>query len=122
MNTIRVLFGLMLTITGAMGLFVALPTEASAQFPQVVIDATHSLWDMGLFQLIKVTELVTGLMILFSFLPALAAVITAPIGIGIIVWSYALGLPLIAGILFSALNLYLGYAYWNKYKVLFSRK
>jgi len=122
MNTIRILFGLMLTATGAMGLFMPLPTEASAQFPQNALDASHALWNMGLFQFIKATELITGLMILFSFLPALAAVITAPIGLGIIVWCYALGLPLIAGFVFSLLNAYLGYAYWNKYKPLFSRK
>ena len=119
-NTIRILFGLMLALTGAMGLFMPLPAEASAQFPQAALDATNSLVDMGLWQFIKGTELIIGLMILFNFLPAVGAVITAPIGLGIIAWCYALGLPLVAGIIFSALNGYLGYLYWDKYKPMFS--
>lgn len=121
-NAMRVLFGLILVGAGAAGLFMPLPTEASPQMPQVALDATRSLVDMGLFQLIKVTELITGIMILINFLPALAAVITAPIGIGIIIWCYYLGLPIVAGVVFSLFNAYLGYAYWNKYKPLFSRK
>jgi len=116
--TVRTLFGLSLLTSGLLPLLMDVPTEG----PQNVLDATNTLMATGLFHLIKIGEAVAGVMIVTGLLPALGAVITAPIGIGIIVFSAALGQNVIAGVAFALMNLYLGYAYWDQYRHLFARK
>ena len=90
--------------------------------PEPMVPIIKSFWDTGIFQMIKVTEIVAGLMLLFNFLPALAAIFTAPIAIGVIVFNASLSpefLPI--GIVFAGLNTYFGYVYWDKYKALFRK-
>lgn len=117
--TLRTLFGLMLLWSGIAGLFLELPTEGIAQ---PMLDAFIGLQANGIMQLIKVTEIIAGLLFVTGLLPALAAILTAPIGIGMIVFFVFVdpkSLPV--GVIFSLINAYFGYVYWDKYKALFVR-
>lgn len=120
LNTVRILFGLIMLASGVMGFVMGRSTEG---VPPDMVPMTLALWDSGIFQMIKVTEIVVGLMLLANFLPALAAIFIAPVSVGIVVVS-AMVAPgtLIIGLILCVLNAYLGYAYWNKYKPLFARK
>ena len=120
LNTIRILFGLFFVFSGVAGLLIG---KSAKGVPENMIAPTQSLWSMGIFQMIKVTEIVAGLMLVVGFLPALAAIFIAPIGIGIIVFSFMLvPMNIPVGIIVCLFNAYLGYAYWDKYKALFERK
>jgi hypothetical protein len=91
--------------------------------PEPMIAVSRSLWSMGIFQMIKITEIVAGLMLVAGFLPALALLFVAPICIGIIVFDLHVAPAYIAsGIVVTLLTGYLGYAYWDKYAALFTRK
>lgn len=120
LNTVRILFGLIMLASGVMGFVAGRSTEG---MPPDMVPITNALWDSGIFQMIKVTEIVVGLMLVANFLPALAAIFIAPVSVGIVVVT-ALLMPntVIVGVVICLLNAYLGYAYWNKYKQLFSRK
>jgi uncharacterized membrane protein YphA (DoxX/SURF4 family) len=77
---------------------------------------------MGIFQMIKTTEIIAGLMLVTGFLPALAAIFVAPICIGIIVFSLNVAPAYVgSGIFVAILTAYMGYAYWDKYKSIFVR-
>lgn len=118
--TIRALLGLFLVFSGVAGFKAGQSMEG---LPADMVAPTQMLWDTGLFQMIKVTEIAAGLMLVAGFLPALAAIFIAPIGIGIIVFNAVVSpanLPI--GIILCLLTAYLGYAYWDKYKALFQRK
>ncbi len=119
-TTIRVIFGLFMIFSGVGGFMAAFNSWQGV--PENMISYTQTLWDIGIFQMIKVTEIVAGIMLVVGFLPALAAIFFAPISIGIIVFN-ALVSPenLPFGIVVCLLNMYLGYAYWDKYKALFKR-
>jgi putative oxidoreductase len=117
--TLRTILGLFLLMSGITG-FMAGP--AMNGVPAPMIPSQQSLWVMGIFQMIKATEIVAGLMLILGFLPALAAIFIAPLAVGIIVYNSRIApayLP--TGIIVVLLNAYLGYAYWDKYKALFSR-
>lgn len=118
-TTIRVLLGLMFVFSGISGMIAGKSMEG---VPPEMVQNTTALWNTGIFQMIKVTEIVGGLMLVVGFLPWLAAIFLAPICIGIIVVN-GLTAPafLPAGIVVTLLNAYLGYAYWPKYKALFDR-
>lgn len=91
--------------------------------PEPMIPTMQVLWNSGIFHMIKVTEIVAGLMLLFNFLPALAAIFLAPVFVGVIVFlSQVAPANLPFGIVFALINVYFGYVYWDKYKALFSRK
>ena len=117
--TIRTLLGLLFLFSGVTGL---LGGPSAEGIPPAMIAPTQSLWSMGIFQMIKVTETVAGLMLVTGFLPALATIFVAPIAVGIIVFNSRLApnyLP--PGIVVCLFTSYLGYAYWDKYKALFTR-
>lgn len=116
---VRILLGLFLLMSGIGGFLAGDNMEG---IPQNMIDAVISLKDMGLFQMIKVTEIVAGIMLVVGYLPALALLFVAPIGIGVVVFNSQLSpanLP--AGLILCALTAYLGYAYWDKYKAIFNK-
>jgi len=119
-TTIRVLLGLMFIFSGISGL---LAGKSMQGVPPEMVQNTTALWNTGIFQMIKVTEIIAGLMLTAGFLPWLGAIFVAPICIGIIVVN-GLTAPafLPAGIIVTVLNAYLGYAYWPKYKALFDRR
>ncbi len=116
----RVLLGLFLLMSGVTGIMAGM--NGMEGIPEAMRPASQTLWDTGIFQMIKVTEIVAGLMLVVGFLPALAAIFIAPVAIGIIVFNLRVApanLP--AGIIVCLFNAYLGYAYWDKYKALFTR-
>jgi uncharacterized membrane protein YphA (DoxX/SURF4 family) len=117
--TIRTLLGLLFLFSGVTGL---LAGPSAQGIPPPMVPATQSLWAMGIFQMIKVTEIVAGLMLISGFLPALATIFIAPLAVGIIVFNARIApsyLPM--GIVVCLFTAYLGYAYWDKYKALFTR-
>ncbi len=90
--------------------------------PAPMVASQKVLWSVGIFQLIKTTEIVSGLMLLTGFLPALASIFLAPICIGVIVYNLSIApIYVISGLVVSILNGYLGFVYWDKYKTLFVR-
>jgi len=118
--TIRTLFGLFMVFSGASGLWAGF--NGMQGIPEPMIAMTQTLWDTGIFQMIKVTELVAGLMLIIGFLPALAAIFIAPVSIGILVVNARISpayLP--TGIIVALLNIYLGHVYWEKYETLFKQ-
>lgn len=117
--TVRTLLGIVFVFSGVGGL---LTGSDVSNIPEPMASITTALWTAGFFQMIKITELLAGLMLLVGFLPALAAIILAPVGIGIIVVNTML-MPsfLIVAVIISLLLAYLGYAYWDKYRALFER-
>ena len=117
--TLRTLFGLFMTFSGVTGL---LGGPSAKGIPEPMVATVQTLWSTGIFQMIKVTEIVAGLMLTIGFLPALAAIFIAPIAVGIVVFNARLSPAYIpAGIIVCVLNAYIGYAYWDKYKALFKR-
>lgn len=117
--TIRTLFGLLLIFSGVMGFLAGKTMEG---VPPDMIPTMQILWNTGIFQMIKVTETVAGLMLVIGFLPALAAIFIAPIAVGIVVVNSMIAPDfIISGVIVCLLNAYLGYAYWDKYKALFKR-
>lgn len=117
--TVRTLLGIVFVFSGVGGL---LTGSDVSNIPEPMASITTALWTAGFFQMIKITELLAGLMLLVGFLPALAAIILAPVGIGIIVVN-AMLMPsfLVVAVIISLLLAYLGYAYWDKYRALFDR-
>lgn len=119
--TVRTLLGLMFIFSGVTGIMAGL--NGMEGIPAPMLPATQALWDMGIFQMIKVTEIIGGLMLVTGFLPALGAIFLAPICVGVIVFDSQVAPGYYAsGIIVSLANMFMGYAYWDKFKSLFSRK
>lgn len=117
--TIRIILGLMFLGSGITGLLAGADMKG---IPAPMIGVSHSLWYMGIFQMIKTTEIIAGLMLITGFLPALAAIFVSPICIGVLVFNSRIApMYLPSGIFVTLLTSYLGYAYWDKYKALFVR-
>ncbi len=116
--TLRGIFGLALIAFGVLGLFFNPPTEGLTPATAAALQGIAAL---GYAQLIALTELIAGLLIITGFLPALGALLVAPVTVGIIVF-HLMREPstIIPGIIFAALNLYFGYVYWEKYEALFT--
>lgn len=118
-TTVRVLLGLFMLMSGVTG-FMGAPDMAT--IPAPMQPYTLQLWDMGIFQMIKSTELVIGLMLVAGFFPAIAVVMLVPLCVGVLVFNGTVApayLP--TGLLVSALTTYLAYAYWDKYASLLKR-
>jgi len=116
---VRTLLGLVMLLSGIFGL-VGGPTPQGA--PAQLAPMMHAFWDSGIMPMVKVTELVAGLMLVLGFLPWLATLFLAPDVVGIVIVNsrlYPAALPI--GIAVFVLTAYLGYAYWPKYQGLFSR-
>jgi len=120
-STVRILLGILLLFSGIGGYYSALHHMSGV--PQHMIGYMQALWDTGIFQIIKTTEIMAGLMFVLGFLPWLASLVIAPLCVGIIVVNARVSpesLPI--GILPALFNSYLGYVYWDKYKALFAQK
>jgi putative oxidoreductase len=116
---IRILLGLIMLASGISGLLMGNSTKG---VPPQMVTFTQVFWASGIFQMVKVTEIVAGFMLLFGILPALATLFLAPDVVGIVVVNARL-IPsfLWIGATVFVLTAYLGYAYWDKYKSIFSR-
>ena len=114
---IRILLGLIMLASGISGLLMGNSTQGVP--PKMVAQV---FWASGIFQMVKVTEIVAGLMLLVGIFPALATLFLAPDVVGIVIVNARL-LPsfLWIGAVVFVLTAYLGYAYWDKYKPIFSR-
>lgn len=119
-NTIRIILGLFLIFSGVAGFMAGADMK---NIPPAMVETSKVLWQTGIFQFIKTTEIIAGIMLAIGFLPALALLSVAPIGLGVIIFNSQVSpanLPF--GIVFCLFIAYLGYAYWDKYKQLFERK
>ena len=117
--TIRVILGLMFLGSGVSGL---LAGYAMHGVPAAMVPVSQELWRMGIFQMIKTTEIVAGLMLVTGFYPALALLFVSQICVGIIVFTLHVAPQyVVSGIFVSILTAYLGYAYWDKYRGIFTR-
>ncbi len=118
--TVRTLLGLMFVFSGVSGL---LAGQSMQGVPEPMVAVSQALWRSGIFQMIKITEIVAGAMLVTGFLPALALLFLAPICIGILVVNAHIApLYMISGVVVTVPTVYLGYVYWDKYKALFVRK
>ncbi len=124
-GVLRTLLGLFILMSGVTGLMAAMSPDLKG-IPSEAIPTMKVLFDTGLLHMIKITEIVVGLMLIANFLPALAAIFLAPISIGVLVFNMSAetlpagAIPTTAFLIL--LNVYLGYVYWDKYKALFVRK
>jgi len=117
--TVRVLLGLMFFGSGVAGM---LGGKIMQGVPEPMIPLLQALWAMGIFQMIKITEIVAGLMLVIGFWPALATIFVSPICVGIIVFDLSVAPEyLLSGVVVSVLTAYLGYVYFDKYRPMFSR-
>ena len=90
--------------------------------PAPMVPTLSILWNSGIFQMIKVTEVISGLMLVIGFWPALAAIFIAPISVGVIIFNAMLTpayLPM--GVVLCIFNAYFGYVYFDKYRALFTK-
>jgi len=116
----RVLFGIFMLFSGVSGL---LGGATMKDVPEPMIEPMKVLWATGIFQMIKVTEIVAGLMLVVGFLPALAAIFLAPVAVGIVVFTGRMTPSfMVMGLVVCLCEAYLGYVYWDKFKALFERK
>ncbi len=116
---IRILLGLIMLASGISGMMMGNSTKG---VPPEMVSFTQVFWASGIFQMVKVTEIVAGFMLIFGILPALATLFLAPDVVGICVVNARL-MPsfLWIGVVVFLLTAYLGYAYWQKYMPIFRR-
>jgi len=116
---IRTLLGLIMLASGISGLLMGNSTQG---VPEQMVAFTQVFWASGIFQMVKVTEIAAGFMLVFGIFPALATLFLAPDVVGIVIVNARLmpSFLWLGGIVF-VLTAYLGYAYWNKYKSIFTR-
>ena len=125
LTTLRIVFGIFMIFSAVAGFISAKAITSGSPMEgltQADVDATKILWSTGIIHLVKLVELVVGLMFLFNFLPALAAIFIAPLSIGFIVYNSMMTpqyVPLT--LLIALINIYFGYIYWDKYKALFRK-
>lgn len=117
---VRILLGLFLIMSGIGGFWAV--AHGLEGIPAPMLPYMSTLIDTKIFHLIKVTEIVAGLMLVIGFLPALATLFIAPLCVGILVFHLSVAPALSdmwGGLVVAILTIYLGYAYWDKYKQLF---
>jgi len=105
--------------SGISGLLMGNSTQG---VPAKMVAFTQVFWASGIFQMVKVTEIVAGFMLLVGIFPALATLFLAPDVVGIVIVNARL-MPsfLWLGAVVFVLTAYLGYAYWDRYKSIFAR-
>jgi len=92
------------------------PPEAGMKFLGGLMAAPY------FFLVLKVTELATGILLLANIAVPFALVLISPVVVQILLYHSVLdpsGLPV--ALVLTALNLFLGIAYWNSFKPLFKR-
>ncbi len=118
---VRVVLGLMFVVFGINFWLQFLPTPPLPERMQTIFSGFMATG--YLFQLIKGTEVICGLLLLAGLYVPLVSIILAPITLNILlihIFAAPEGLPM--GILVVALNLALGYLQWDQYKHLFKAR
>src|SRR5581483_5928184 len=103
---VRTLLGLIMLASGISGLLMGNSTKG---VPPNMVAFTQVFWASGIFQMVKVTEIVAGFMLLIGILPALATLFLAPDVVGICIVNARL-MPsfLWLGVIVFVLDAYLG--------------
>jgi hypothetical protein len=68
--------------SGISGLLMGNSTQG---VPEQMVAFTQVFWASGIFQMVKVTEIVAGFMLVFGIFPALATLFLAPDVVGIVI-------------------------------------
>lgn len=121
---VRILLGLLYAFFAAVVLFhinlggeQPQPTGAAKTFMEGMMASVY------LLPLIKITELICGLALIIGFFAPLATVIIFPISLNILLYHIFLAPDAMAMAIFIVLaNLFLAYAYREKYKPMLSMK
>ena len=79
---IRTLLGLIMLASGISGLLMGNSTQG---VPEQMVAFTQVFWASGIFQMVKVTEIAAGFMLVFGIFPALATLFLAPDVVGIVI-------------------------------------
>src|ERR1700676_2829464 len=104
---IRILVCLIMLASGISGVLMGNSTKG---VPPQMVTFTQVFWASGIFQMVKVTEIVAGFMLLFGILPALATLFLAPDVVGIVV----VNARLIPSFLWVGAIVFVLTAYWGK--------
>src|ERR1700740_2731195 len=78
----RILLGLIMLASGISGLLMGNSTQG---VPAQMVGFMQVFWASGIFQMVKVTEIVAGFMLLVGIFPALATLLLAPDVVGIVI-------------------------------------
>ena len=112
---VRSLMGLLLLFGSIAYLFNLMPQPELTGNVKIFMEGVMATGYLMLF--IKLTELVCGLAFITGRFVPLAAVIIAPVTLNIFLFHYFVdpnGLPIAVGLVGA--NVFLGYAYWERYK------
>jgi uncharacterized membrane protein YphA (DoxX/SURF4 family) len=82
MIAVRILLGLIMLASGISGLLMGNSTQG---VPAKMVAFTQVFRASGIFQMVKVTEIVAGCMLLVGIFPALATLFLAPDVVGIVI-------------------------------------
>lgn len=118
----RLIYGLLWLVFGLNFFFNFLPQPADAM-PEAAMKFLGGLMAAPYFMpIVKVTEIVVGLMLLANIAVPLALVVISPIVLNILLFHTILapaGAPI--ALAMTAFNVFLGIAYWNQFKPLFKK-
>ena len=118
---VRVLMGLLFLFASISVLFNLVPQPELTGNTKTFMDGVNAT--RYLMPLIKITELVCGLAFVSGYFVPLATAVIAPITVNIFLFHAFVdtsGLPV--GIFLVLANIFLAYAYWDKFKPLLEAK
>ncbi|MEY2880109.1 MAG: hypothetical protein RLZZ15_2489 [Verrucomicrobiota bacterium] len=114
----RVLLGLMFFVFGLNGFLNFIPQPPPDQMPKALVEFSVAMMKTGyLFQLVKGTEVVVGLLLLANRFVPLALVVIAPVIVNIVAIHAFLAPSTVAmAVVIAALELYLAWAYRSAFR------
>ncbi|MFM6930474.1 MAG: acyltransferase [Bdellovibrio sp.] len=118
----RLIYGLLWVVFGLNFFLHFLPQPAEVM-PEAAMKFLGGLMAAPYFMpMVKVTEIVVGIMLLANIAVPLALILISPIVVNILLFHTVLA-PASPGIALAvtALNVFLGIAYWNSFKPLFKK-
>lgn len=114
----RVLLGVMFLVFGLNGFFWFIPQPPADQLPKGLVDFSTAMMKTGyLFQLVKGTEVVVGLLLLLNRFVPLALVLLAPVVVNIVlVHAFLAPSGVGMGLVILGLQLYLAWSYRSAFR------
>jgi uncharacterized membrane protein YphA (DoxX/SURF4 family) len=114
----RVLLGLVFFVFGLNGFFFFIPPPPPDQMPKALMEFSTAMMNTGfLFQLVKGTEVLCGLLLLVNRFVPLALVVLAPVIVNIVMVHVFLAPANMAmAFVILALELYLAWAYRSAFR------